>query len=122
MWKAMLAGACALAMVESSVLAGDGASENGQRAAVVVTEGLIAQVKTVLNLTPAQEPYWSPIEATLRDIARVQHATAATLDGASRKRLVSSAMPLLRRLDPEQKRDVMRLARALGVGSLAAAF
>ena len=120
MGKAMLAGACMLAMVGSSVLAGDGANENGQ--ATVVTEGLIAQVKTVLNLTPEQEPYWSRIEATLRDIARMQHATAATLDGASRKRLVSSAMPLFRRLDPEQKRDAMRLARALGVASLVAAF
>ena len=121
MGKAMLAGACMLAMVGSSVLAGDGASESGQ-ATFVVTEGLIAQVKAVLKLTPEQDRYWSPIEATLRDIARAQHATAATLDGASRKRLVSSAMPLFRRLDPEQKRDAMRLARALGVASLAAAF
>jgi hypothetical protein len=32
------------------------------------------------------------------------------------------AMPLFRRLDPEQKRDLMALARSLGIFRLAIAF
>ena len=63
-----------------------------------------------------------PVEATLRDIARRRNVAATTLDDKSLKRLLASAMPLLRRLDPEQKRDLMALARSLGIFSLAIAF
>jgi hypothetical protein len=110
MRKTMLAGALALAMMGSSCFAGDG---------IVVSQSHIAQFKSVLNLTPEQEPYWHRVEAVLRDIARRQEAAAVTLDAHALRRLVSSAMPLFRRLDPEQKRDAMRLARSLGISSLA---
>lgn len=89
---------------------------------LVVTDGHIAQFRAVLNLTAAQERYWSPIEATLRDIARRQNAAAATLDYSSLRRLIASAMPLFRRLDSEQKREAIALARSLGISSLASAF
>ena len=114
MRKLMLAGAVALAMTGwSGAFAGE---------AMVVTDGHIAQFKAVLNLTAAQERYWSPVETTLRDIARRQHAAAATLDYGSLRRLIASAMPLFRRLDSEQKREAMALARSLGISSLASAF
>jgi hypothetical protein len=114
MRKTMLAGVLALAMMgSSSCFAGDG---------MVVTPSHVAQFKAVLNLTPAQEPYWQRVEAVLRDIARRQDAAAVTLDANALRRLVSSAMPLFRRLDAEQKRDAMRLARSLGISSLASAF
>ena len=114
MRKTVLAGALALALMgSSSCFAGD---------ALVVTSSHIAQFKTVLNLTPEQEPYWRRVEAALHDLARRQDAEAVTLDGHALRRLVSSAMPLFRRLDTEQKREAMRLARSLGISSLASAF
>jgi hypothetical protein len=126
MRKLMIAGAIALATMGSTVaFAGEAASQGGARASqgsLVVTDDRLAQFKAALNLTAEQQRYWSPIEATLRDIARRQNAVAATLDGSSIRRLVSAAMPLFRRLDAEQKRDAMALARALGISSLASAF
>ena len=113
MRKLMLAGALLATMGWSGAFAGE---------ALVVTDGHIAQFKAVLNLTPQQERYWSPVEARLRDIARRQHATAATLDYGSLRRLIASAMPLFRRLDSEQKREATALARSLGISSLASAF
>jgi hypothetical protein len=113
MRKLMLAGAVLATMGWSGALAGE---------ALVVTDGHIAQFKAVLNLTAEQERYWSPVEATLRDIARRQRAAVATLDYGSLRRLIASAMPLFRRLDSEQKRDAIALARSLGISSLASAF
>jgi hypothetical protein len=114
MRKLMLAGVVAFAMTGwSGAFAGE---------AFVVTDGHIAQFKAVLNLTAAQERYWSPVEATLRDIARRQNAAVATLDYGSVRRIIASAMPLFRRLDSEQKRDAIALARSLGISSLASAF
>jgi aminopeptidase N len=123
MRKLMLAGAVALVALGSpAVLAAD-ATDGGQTASgFVVTDGQIAQFKTVLKLSADQERYWVPIEATLHDIARRQNTAAATLDVTSLRRLISAAMPLFRRLDAEQKRDAMALARALGISSLASAF
>ena len=113
MRKLMLAGAVALAMMGST------ASFAGE---MVVTEGHIAQFRSALRLTAEQERYWAPIAATLRNIARQQNAESATLTGASLRRVVAAAMPLFRRLDADQKRQAMALARSLGVSSLAAAF
>ena len=123
MRKAMLAGACALAMIgSSSALAGEAEPAGRQEPSFVVTEGQIAQFKAVLNLTSEQEPYWNRVELVLRDIARRQRAAADALDSAALKRLVGSAVPLFKRLDAEQKRDAIRLARSLGISSLAFAF
>src|SRR3982750_1665388 len=112
MRKLMLAGAVALAMMGSSAaLAGDGA--------LVVTDSHLAHFHSVLNLRPDQEHYWGRVVATVHAIAHRQNAEGATLDGAALKRLVSAAMPLFRQLDTDQKREAMRLARALGISSLA---
>src|SRR5262245_5476846 len=123
MRKAMLAGACALAMIGSSALAGEGDQSGLQEPGFVVTEGQIAQFKAVLNITSEQEPYWTRVEFVLRDIARRQRTAAAdAVDTAALKRLIASAVPLFKRLDPEQKRDAIKLARSLGISSLAFAF
>ena len=124
MRKAMLAGACALAMIgSSSALAGEGEPVAHQEPSFVVTEGRIAQFKAVLKITSEQEPYWTRVELVLRDIARRQRAAAAdAVDNAALQRLVASAMPLFKRLDAEQKRDAIKLARSLGISSLAFAF
>jgi zinc resistance-associated protein len=98
----------------------------------VVTEAQIAQFKAMLNLTPAQAKYWAPVEATLRDLARrqaqqsentgfVQRLKTITLNAASMRRLSSAALPLIKSLDQDQKRDAMEVARAMGF-KLASAF
>jgi len=125
MRKAMLAGACALAMIgSSSALAGEAEQPVRQGPSFVVTEGQIAQFKAVLNLTAEQEPYWTRVELVLRDIARRQRSADAadSLDTASLRRLVASAIPLFKRLAAEQKRDAIKLSRSLGITSLAFAF
>jgi len=123
MRKAMLAGACALAMIgSSSALAGEADPSARQEPNFVVTEGQIAQFKAVLNLTAEQEPYWTRVELVLRDIARRQRAEADALDTATLRRLVASAIPLFKRLAAEQKREAIKLARSLGITSLAFAF
>jgi hypothetical protein len=88
----------------------------------MLTDARIAECKAMLKLSADQERYWVPIEVTLRDIARRPNATRATLDDKSLKRLLALAMPLFQRLDPEQKRDLMTLARSLGLFRLALAF
>src|SRR5690242_2599130 len=50
--------------------------EQGQPSASVN----IARIKSVLKLTPAQEPYWAPVETALRDLAR-QQARSESQDG-----------------------------------------
>jgi len=88
----------------------------------------IAQMKAALKLTRDQEPYWPPVEALLRDIARQQAKLrpAAAQPGANGKpvkmiihdadmqRLTSVAFPLLMALREDQRRDALRLAQAMG--------
>jgi zinc resistance-associated protein len=119
-------------MIGSSALVAQ-ASDLGQPAAgIVVTEAQIAQFKAMLKLTPAQAKYWAPVEATLRDLARrqaqqsenvgfVQRLKTITLNAAGMRRLSSAALPLIKSLDEDQKRDAMEVARAMGF-KLASAF
>jgi hypothetical protein len=128
MRKAMLAGVMALAMMGSAPVAQ--ASDGSQ--GLVITEAQIVRFKALLKLTPAQERYWAPVEATLRDMARrqaqrtsggfVQRLKAVTLDAAGLRRLSSAALPLLQSLDEDQKQSAMRMARAMGFASVASSF
>ena len=77
---------------------------------LVVTSSHIGQLKSMLQLTPAQERYWPPVEAALRN--------ASGLTGI--RRAWSAAQPLIRVLDAEQKEAVRSLARSLGIGRYAA--
>ncbi len=89
----------------------------GSVGGIVITDGQIAQFKATLRLTAAQERYWAPVEAALRDMSQrqaqqsatrgfVQRLKAVTLDAAGLRRLTSAAMPLLKSLDerPETER------------------
>src|SRR5712692_2605902 len=92
MHKAGLAGVVALAMISSSlVLAQETQARNAFRPAAhagfVLTDAHIARLKAVLRLTPAQEKYWPPLEAALRDIVRHRREHAA---GPPRLQLASS--------------------------------
>ena len=76
------------------------------------------RIKSVLRLTPEQEPYWPPVEAALRDIARQQEraepagfvrrishrVVSIVLNSAAVERLAVAARPLIAELDDEQMR------------------
>lgn len=92
----------------------------------------LPHIKAALRITPAQEPYWAPVEAVLRDIAdrhnaqqaqandgtvqRIrQRAVVIVLDSVAVARLTQAARPLARVLSDEQKRAAQELARKMGL-------
>ena len=96
----------------------------------------IARIKSVLKLTPAQEHYWAPVEAALRDLARKQSQTESAglvrrisnrivtvvLNSAAVHRLAAAARPLIGTLDAEQMRAAQGLAQEMGLGFVVAAL
>ena len=96
----------------------------------------IARIKSVLKLTPAQEPYWAPVEIALRDLARQQSPAESTgvmhrvshrvvqvvLNSAAVQRLAAAARPLIVMLDDEQRRAAHGLAQEMGLGPVVAAL
>jgi hypothetical protein len=108
-------------------------SEQGQPSASIN----IARLKSVLRLTPAQEPYWVPVEAALRDLARHQAHTESSdglvhrishrvvsvvLSSAAVQRLAVAAKPLIAKLDEDQMRAAHGLAQEMGLGPVVAAL
>jgi hypothetical protein len=108
-------------------------SEQGQPSASIN----IARIKSVLRLTPAQEPYWVPVEAALRDLARHQARTESSdglvhrishrvvsvvLSSAAVQRLAVAAKPLIAKLDEDQMRAAHGLAQEMGLGPVVAAL
>jgi hypothetical protein len=95
----------------------------------------VARIKSVLKLTPAQEPYWVPVEAALRELARHQapesgslmhrvshRVVSIVLTSASVQRLAVVARPLIAKLDAEQMRAAHGLAQEMGLGPVVAAL
>jgi hypothetical protein len=93
-------------------------------------ESQIAHIKSRLRLTPSQQQYWPAVEAALRGVLR-QHARearrtgsaggAATIDTNSPEvqRLTWAAMPLLMQLREDQKQEVRKFARTIGLDQVA---
>lgn len=81
----------------------------------------IDRIRERLNLTADQRPYWEPVEAALRNFARRQQAQGprAALSATESQELYWSAGPLIRRLRPDQKEEARRLARSLGLETVA---
>lgn len=104
--------------------------------AQVTTAINVARIKSVLKLTPTQEPYWVPVEAALRELAhrqtssesgglvhRVSHRVVSiVLNSAAIQRLAVAARPLIAMLDPEQMRAAHGLAQEMGLGPVVAAL
>ena len=104
--------------------------------AQVTTAINVARIKSVLKLTPAQEPYWVPVEAALRELARRQtsaesggfvhrvshRVVSVVLNSAAVQRLAVAARPLIAMLDPEQIRAAHGLAQEMGLGPVVAAL
>jgi zinc resistance-associated protein len=132
MRKLMRAGAIALVSMVSSAVVAQASDSARPSSGIVITDAQIAQFKAMLKLTPAQERYWVPVEATLREISKrqaqqtgsglIHRLTSITLDAAVMRRLSSAALPLLKSLDEDQKRHAQQVARAMGFASVASAF
>jgi hypothetical protein len=103
-----------------------GAAEQSQSAASIN----VARIKSVLKLTTEQEPYWPPVEAALRNVARQQvraepagfvrrisrRVVSIVLNSAAVERLAVAARPLIGKLDQEQMRAASGLAQEMGLG------
>lgn len=88
----------------------------------------IAQLKTKLNLSSSQEYYWPSVEQALLAIGRKINAQRVVAsngpapidpDSAEVQQLKYAAMPLLFQLREDQKVEVRKLARAMGLDAVA---
>ena len=103
-----------------------------QKSYALLSDAQIAGIKQKLRLSSSQEYYWPAVETALRavahkvEIARRSNpsATAAQLDPDSPEvqELKSAAMPLLFQLRDDQKEEVRKLARVIGLEKVAAAI
>jgi len=95
----------------------------------MLDDGAIAGLKTRLRLSADQMGYWPAVETALRDVARTQlrhtgkqmQGTKISIDtnSAEVQQLIWAAMPLLMRLRDEQKSEVRKLARIMGLEQVA---
>jgi hypothetical protein len=103
----------------------------------VLNDAQIASLKRRLNLTAEQERMWPAVEAALRKIvytrtamnphprgARSNGTSTPYIDPASAevRELKAAAVPLMMRLNEEQKREVKMLAYVMGLESVASQF
>ena len=104
-----------------------------QKSYALLSDGQIAGIKERLKLSSSQESYWPPVETALRAVARKLHAQrqanpnatgAPEIDPDSNEvqQLKSAAMPLLFQLREDQKEEVRKLARIIGLDKVAAAI
>jgi hypothetical protein len=103
-----------------------------QKSYALLSDAQIAGIKDRLRLSSSQEYYWPSVETALRNVARKinaerlsnPHATAAQLDPDCEEvqELKSAAMPLLFQLRDDQKDEVRKLARIIGLEKVAAAI
>jgi hypothetical protein len=107
------------------------------RSSNVLNDAQIASLKQRLKLTAEQERMWPAVEAALRKIVYTKNAmnpqTRAAQSGnpptpyidassAEVQQLKSAALPLIMRLNEEQKREVKMLAYVMGLEAVASQF
>lgn len=107
------------------------------RSSNVLNDAQIASIKQRLRLTAEQERMWPAVEAALRKIVYTKNAmtpqTRAAQSGGSAtpyidpssaevQQLKSAALPLIMRLNDEQKREVKMLAYVMGLETVASQF
>jgi hypothetical protein len=103
-----------------------------QKSYALLSDAQIAGIKERLKLSASQESYWPAVETALRAVARKIHATrqadpnagGTPIDPESEEvqQLKSAAMPLLLQLREDQKNEVRKLARIIGLEKVAAAI
>ena len=102
-----------------------------QKSYALLSDMQIASIKQRLRLSSDQEYYWPAVERALRAVARKIHATRKAdpnvagappidPDAAEVQQLKSAAMPLLFQLREDQKEEVRKLARMIGLEKVAA--
>jgi|SRR5689334_17553121 len=96
----------------------------------------IARIKSALQLTPAQERYWVPVEAALRELGhrqpqtenegfvrRISHRVVSiALNSAAIHKLAVAARPLIGVLNDQQIQTAHGLAQEMGLGPVVAAL
>ena len=93
----------------------------------LLDDGQINGLKGRLRLTEDQVEYWPAVEAALRDVVRTQLRGARHVAGKVNidtnspevQKLIWAAMPLLMRLREDQKSEVRKLARVIGLEQVA---
>jgi len=96
----------------------------------LLNDAQIAGLKDRLRLTPDQTEYWPAVETALRGFAKLQqqndrlkHASGGKVDidinSPEVQRLIWAARPLIMMLREDQKREVRKLARVIGLESVA---
>jgi hypothetical protein len=94
----------------------------------LLDDGQISGLKGRLRLTEDQVEYWPAVESALRDVVRTQlrgtrHAVAGKVNidtnSPEVQKLIWAAMPLLMRLREDQKSEVRKLARVIGLEQVA---
>lgn len=100
-----------------------------QKSYALLSDSQIAGIKQRLRLSSEQEYYWPGVETALRAVARKinaerlsnPHAKTAQLDPGCEEvqQLKSAAMPLLFQLRDDQKEEVRKLARLIGLEKVA---
>jgi ABC-type transporter Mla MlaB component len=103
-----------------------------QKSYSLLSDAQIAGIRDRLKLSSSQEYYWPSVETALRAVARklnAEHlsnprAGAAQLDPDCEEvqQLKSAAMPLLFQLREDQKDEVRKLARIIGLEKVASAI
>jgi hypothetical protein len=95
----------------------------------MLDDGAIAGLKTRLRLTEDQLGYWPAVENALREVARTQlrhskkqmQAGKVNIDVNSPEvqKLIWAATPLIMRLRADQKNEIRKLARIMGLEQVA---
>jgi hypothetical protein len=104
-----------------------------QKSYALLSDAQIAGIKERLKLSSSQESYWPAVESALRTVAQklnaarqanpnVTAATAVDPDSDEVQQLKSAAMPLLLQLREDQKDEVRKLARIIGLDKVASAI
>ena len=103
-----------------------------QKSYALLSDAQIAGIKDRLRLSSSQESYWPGVETALKAVARKLNAaklsnpqaSAAQLDPDCEEvaQLKSAAMPLLFQLREDQKDEVRKLARIIGLEQVASAI
>jgi hypothetical protein len=104
-----------------------------QKSYALLSDAQIAGIKERLKLSSSQESYWPAVESALRTVAQklnaarqanpnVTAATAIDPDSDEVQQLKSAAMPLLFQLREDQKDEVRKLARIIGLDKVASAI
>lgn len=118
---------------ESKTSAGALPHRAAAKSSNVLNDAMIASIRQRLKLTAEQQKLWPAVEAALRKVVYTRTAFGpqgrgqpgtAYIDPASAevRELKSAALPLIMRLNDEQKREVRMLAYVMGLEAVAAQF